>query len=558
MKIQSKLAWACMLSIILAVATAMEGSPPGYGFTNNQNPVIIIGQSTLPSATHNSLNGPVALTFDRLGNLWVVDSENNRVVEYVPPFRSNMSASLVIGQQDFKTNASDVGPHRLNFPNAVLFDHEGNLWVADYWNNRLLEFQSPFTNGMNASKVIGQPDYSSKTWHYSTRRNMFAGPWGMAFDPSDNLWVADYENNRVLEFERPFTDNMNASLVIGEPDFTTGQCPWYDMGYHCEANRIGSAVLWEPVGVAFDELGDLWVAEQTGGRVLEFKPPFRNGMNASLAIESIYPSALTFDSAGNLWVAVQLYSTAGGVEGWGGRVFEFAPPFSDHMKATIEMGSEYSGDPATLLSPTLMQPVGMTLDSAGNLWVADFQGLRTLGASYGRVIGFDAQVHSVPTPVGQVYFVNHGGLLSPLSSIPVTLADGGRWAFPDGLFNFTIQGLPPGGSVMVTITFPDALPSGVKWLTREVGEWVQLPASQTSISGTNMTLTLTNASRDGVISEFGGPALVSTNTTTSQETTITTGSQPQNPSPLAVLGAATVVVAAAAMALYWRHSRKPK
>jgi len=42
--------------------------------------------------------------------------------------------------------------------------------------------------------------------------------------PSDTLWVADNGNSRVLEFEPPFSNGMNASTVIGKPNFTNLSC----------------------------------------------------------------------------------------------------------------------------------------------------------------------------------------------------------------------------------------------------------------------------------------------------------------------------------------------
>jgi hypothetical protein len=93
--------------------------------------------------------------------------------------------------------------------------------------------------------------------------------------------------------------------------------------------------------------------------------------------------------------------------------------------------------------------------------------------------------------------------------------------FPEGLFNFTIQGLPPGGSVDLTITFPHPLMPGTEWLSKSNGRWFILPANQTSITGNNMTLILRNASQTGAISAFGGPAYPPPNLTSITQTAST-------------------------------------
>ena len=84
------------------------------------------------------------------------------------------------------------------------------------------------------------------------------------------------------------------------------------------------------------------------------------------------------------------------------------------------------------------------------------------------------------------------GLLTPLAFI---LNDGvGSPAFPDGVFNFTIQGSNSTESATVTIRFPNALSPGVGWWFNVGGSWIRLPASQVSINGANLTITLTGAS----------------------------------------------------------------
>ena len=77
-----------------------------------------------------------------------------------------------------------------------------------------------FTNGQNASIVIGQKDFTSHA--QATSQSGLAVPEQVDFDSSGNMWVLDSANFRVLEFKPPFTTNMGASLVIGQPNFTTG------------------------------------------------------------------------------------------------------------------------------------------------------------------------------------------------------------------------------------------------------------------------------------------------------------------------------------------------
>lgn len=362
-------------------------------FSSNQSAVIRIGEWRSPS--YGTLDAWGGLAFDPSGNLWVADTSNNRVLGFAAPFSSNMSASFVIGQTDFKGTRPSNGASRLNFPMDVAFDHGGNLWVVDEQNNRLLEFQPPLLNGIGASVVIGQRNFSSRTSGNSPNvtRNELNFPGRIAFDASGNLWVPDGGNSRVLKFQPPFSVGMNASLVLGEPDFTDNYCNPSSIQY--KTNCGSSRILNIPSQIAFDPPGDLWVAETPTdtGRILEFKPPFSNGMEASLVIGPVFPTALAFDSAGNLWLGCMWCGSTGG-----GRVLEYKPPFSDHSivwengiakNSNLTLG-EYNGK---VDLPNVMIPAGIMFDSAGNLWVFDFRSYWMMNL-VGRVLGFDASTFS--------------------------------------------------------------------------------------------------------------------------------------------------------------------
>jgi sugar lactone lactonase YvrE len=165
------------------------------------------------------------VAIDPSGNLWVADDGNNRVLEYVPPFSSGMAATLAIGQQDLTSGAANQGnstpnASSLSMPGCA-FDAAGNLWVADFGNNRVLEFVPPFSTGMSASLVIGKGNFTDGG-SSSTTASTLAGPNGIAFDGAGDLWISEMGNNRALEFVPPFSNGMSASLVLGQPDFTGG------------------------------------------------------------------------------------------------------------------------------------------------------------------------------------------------------------------------------------------------------------------------------------------------------------------------------------------------
>ncbi|WP_243402117.1 NHL repeat-containing protein [Leptospira haakeii] len=209
------------------------------------------------STTINTLNNPYGVTVGGDGKVWVADYWNNRVLGFFPPLTSSMDANVVIGANDFTTAgggaASDT---RFTTPTGLAVDPSGNLWVADFGNNRVLRFSPPFTNGMAASMVLGQPSFTSSTG--GTSQSALMGPNGIDIQSNGAVWVADTNNGRAVRFSPPFTVGKAADSVLGKPDFTSG------FNGAATAENIGSLV-----SVAVAPCG-LWATDSFNRRVLFF------------------------------------------------------------------------------------------------------------------------------------------------------------------------------------------------------------------------------------------------------------------------------------------------
>ena len=117
------------------------------------------------------------------------------------------------------------------------------------------------------------------------------GPAGLTLDSTNDLYVSDYGNSRVLEFSSPLT-NFAASLVIGQDasgsNFTSGICYGGQLGSESEtsASAIG---LCNPAGLAMDASNDLFVADTNNSRMIEFSNPAAS--TSATASPSSTPSA---------------------------------------------------------------------------------------------------------------------------------------------------------------------------------------------------------------------------------------------------------------------------
>ena len=135
---------------------------------------------------------------------------------------SGQAATVVVGQSNLTSGSSGpTSATSLSIPTDVAVDSSGNVWVVDIANDRILEYTAPVTDGEAASIVLGQPDFVSNSPGLTA--STLDNPFAIAIDSSGNVWVSDSQNNRVLEYVKGagFTDGESASIVLGQPDFTS-------------------------------------------------------------------------------------------------------------------------------------------------------------------------------------------------------------------------------------------------------------------------------------------------------------------------------------------------
>jgi hypothetical protein len=143
---------------------------------------------------------------------------------------------------------------------------QGNLYIADTANNRVLEYDHTLTNGrQDASTVYGQ-ERSFATVEENPNgvsASTFWHPLGLALDPMGQLWVTDFYNMRILNFPAPGrSGETTATRVLGQGGrFVTNGC------------HLGAGGLCGPTGIAFDGAGHAFVADGFSDRVLEFFSP---------------------------------------------------------------------------------------------------------------------------------------------------------------------------------------------------------------------------------------------------------------------------------------------
>ncbi|MBV9506806.1 MAG: hypothetical protein JO323_17570 [Acidobacteriia bacterium] len=166
------------------------------------------------SPNQSSLCGPVGIAVDSQGNLYVADTGNGRVLRFPKPFAfsGNLEpADLVLGQKDFVSQFTDPSQFNMAQPYGVAFSGVNGLVVSDLKDNRVLYFPATngnFTNGQAAGKVFGQGQFLSIT--AGTDQGSLNAPHSISCDSSGRIYVADTGNNRVQIFHDPNNPNTPA------------------------------------------------------------------------------------------------------------------------------------------------------------------------------------------------------------------------------------------------------------------------------------------------------------------------------------------------------------
>lgn len=287
------------------------------------------------TTTASNLFWPHGAIVDRSSSpnkMYVYDAGNNRILGFdlskclagsANP--ANCSADLVIGQKDAKSSSCNGDSGYQGYPNrapasvsslcgqsestlsvsesgsgaSMAVDAQGNLYVTDFWNHRVLKYNSPFTTDAIADDLWGQdgftqnncnkgrafPDASTLCFSWGSTNNLTAG---VDIDAAGNLWVTDSGNFRVLRFP---SGSHTADLVLGQADFgfrQPGLAP----------NKFRG-----PSAVRVTSAGRVYVVDQGSNRVLQFDQPFTNGMTGrEFGSGFSGPSGVDLDPNGGVWI----------------------------------------------------------------------------------------------------------------------------------------------------------------------------------------------------------------------------------------------------------------
>lgn len=233
-------------------------------FDNNSiHKITPAGTNSIFVGASGSFNSPGGLNFDYAGDLYLADQKNNKIKKISSTgFVTTIAGTGFTGSLD--GNAANA---TFNNPDGVAVDRAGNVYVADAGNNKIRKITpAGIVSTFAGNGTAGSNDGTG----INARLNY---PTGITIDPLDNLYVADYRNNRI----RKITPAGIVSTLAGNG--TVGRVD--GIGTNSSFNG--------PIMLAFDVIGNLFITD------------FQNNLIRKIAltgymIDKPLPPGLTFDA----------------------------------------------------------------------------------------------------------------------------------------------------------------------------------------------------------------------------------------------------------------------
>jgi len=351
-KIKFILLFSCLSQIAVAdvISTIAGNGTQGY---SGDDKVATLAQINKP--TDVAISG---------GNVYIADTNNHRIRKI--DTRGNISTVAGDGTKGFSGDSGAATVAQLNSPAGIAFDGAGNLYIVDTDNHRIRKvdaFGNIFTLVGNGNQGFS----GDGSFAINAKLNE---PMAVCFDSSGNLYIADSGNNVIRKLEKA---SGKISTVAGNNN----------AGFSGDGNAAFQARLNYPTGVAVDSVGNLYIADSANHRLrkvvnLNDTNPYNDiiytiagdgtqGFNGdgNIPTQLNQPYDVIVDSSGDLYFTDMSNHRIRKIK-------------AENIIITIagDGNAGYRGDGGNAKAAKLNIPKGIALDSAGNIYFADFANYR--------------------------------------------------------------------------------------------------------------------------------------------------------------------------------------
>jgi hypothetical protein len=385
------------------------------------------------------LYGAESVAVDSYGDLYIADSGNNRIRK-VTASTGYITTIAGTGTAGFSGDGGPATSANLHGPTGIALDSSDNIYFTDFGNQRVRKIVAS-TGNIATIAGNGTQGYSGDGGAATSAE--LDNPYGVAIDSSGNVYVADSSNNRIRK------------ISSGTISTVAGNGTW---GYSGDGGSATSAELRWPEGITFDASGNLYIADTDNARIRKVSSGIITTVagggvsgagdgGSALSAELWWPAGIAVDASGNMFIADENVDTIRKVTASSGIITTLAGTWNT---------PGYTGDGGPASSAKIYYPYFLALDSAGNLYFADWgdERVRVIGSAgsskpsvslavstsgspstYGTPVIFTATAGTSGTaPTGAINFYDNGTFIGS-GSITAQPGTGGAAVLGAGLLS---------------------------------------------------------------------------------------------------------------------------
>lgn len=312
-------------------------------------------------ATNIAATSPNAVAVDAAGNLYMTDGGNSVIRKVTPGGIATIIAGTVT--PGYNGDGILASAAQLNGPNGIAVDPNGNIYVADYYNQRIRRIDA--VSGI-ITTVAGTGTSGYNNDNIAATTAQLKSPCGVALDTFGNIYIAEASGQRIRKITVS-TGLITTIAGIGSSG-NTG-----------DGAAATLAKLNTPRSVAVDAAGNVYIADNGNYKIRKVDIATGNintiagigtngssGDGAAATLAQVNPMGVMVDANNNVYIGDNLNHKIRKIDGVTGIITTIA--------GTGTTGGSGDGGNATLAQ--LAAPRGIAMSASGNLYIAEYNGNR--------------------------------------------------------------------------------------------------------------------------------------------------------------------------------------
>ncbi len=466
--------------------SVVPGVPTTPGFmgtvAGNNQPYGYANGNTGAPATTIAFDTVQGVAIDSLGNMYIADSQQDLGTGGAI-FQVAVKTGIVSLIAGGGNNAPSNGDSPLNVffqgTTGISIDTANNIYIVDSADEMIEKVSADFST---ISIVAGKYGNKGKAGDGGSATSaQLDNPQGVVVDSIGNVYIADTGNYAIRKVD---ATNKNITTITGVLGNQCASSPCGDMGVASAAQLAG------PIALSLDSAGNIYIMDRDGfnGNAAILSMIYESGDAAACLVELEHPTSFGLSPTAQSCSGATSKPTPGNIYSLVG------------VSGTCQKSP--CGDGLLSINANLYFPMGITVDGAGNIFIADSgdQALREVNAQTG-VISTIAGINGEMNNFTGGYSTGNGPVLAATALLNspegVALDTKGNLYIADTA-NYVVEAITAAGTIPLTpqtITFNQSLPSVTYGAA-------PITLTATADSGLSITYTVT------------GPATVSGSTLT--------------------------------------------